>query len=118
MRLVLIAIATAWAAGALIAFVRLREKPLDAKLTAGYLILWPAALVMVYISQPVPLWVSLPVMFGFIPWFLAGPHLWAVVKDPSRSRPDEVIGIPIGYWKWGGLAAVLLGIAFDALVRP
>jgi hypothetical protein len=118
MRLILIAIATLWGAGAVVAFVQLRDKTLDAKLTAGYLILWPALLVLVYISQPVPLWISVPVMFGFIPWFLAGPHLWGIVKDPSRSRPGEIVGIPIGYWKWGGLASVLLGIVFDVLVRP
>jgi hypothetical protein len=41
-----------------------------------------------------------------------------VVKDPSSSKPDEVIGIPIGYWKWGSIAAVLLGVVFNALVRP
>jgi len=29
-----------------------------------------------------------------------------------------VVGIPIGYWKWGSIAAVLLGVLFDALVRP
>jgi hypothetical protein len=118
MRLILIAIATLWAAGAVIAFVQLREKSLDAKLTAGYLILWPAALVLVYISQPVPLWVSLPVMFGFIPWFLAGPHLWQVLRDPASSKPDELVGIPIAYWKWGSIAAVLLGLLFGGLVTP
>lgn len=118
MRIVLIALATLWAVGALVAFVYTREKSLDAKLTAGYLVAWPALLVLVYINQPLPLWIGLPVMFGFLPWFLAGPHLWQVVQDPMSSRPNEVIGIPVGYWKWGSIAAVLLGVLLNALVRP
>jgi hypothetical protein len=115
---VLIIVATLWAIGALFAFLRTQDKSLDAKLTAAYLVAWPALLVLVYINQPLPLWIGLPVMFGFIPWFLAGPHLWQILQDPSRSNPDEVIGIPIGYWKWGSIAAVLLGVLFNVLVRP
>ena len=118
MRLVLIALAGLWAIGALIAFLQTREKPLDARLTAAYLVAWPALLVMMYINQPVALWVSVPIFFGFIPWFLAGPHLWGILKDPSRIKPGEVIGIPIGYWKWGGLSAVLLGVLAEFLLRP
>lgn len=118
MRLILILIATLWGIGAVLAFAYMREKTLDAKLTAAYLIVWPALLVLVYVNQPLPLWIGVPVMFGFIPWFLAGPHLWQIVHDPTRSKPDEIIGIPIGYWKWGSIAAVLLGVGFDALVRP
>jgi hypothetical protein len=118
MRLVLIALATLWGIGALLAFLQTREKTLDAKLSAAYFVGWPALLVLVYINQPLPLWISLPVMFGFIPWFLSGPHLWGVIKDPGRSRPNELAGIPIGYWKWGSIAAVLMGVLFDVLVRP
>lgn len=118
MRLVLIALAGLWAIGALIAFLQTREKPLDAKLTAAYLVVWPALLVLMYINQPVPLWVSVPIFFGFIPWFLAGPHLWGILKDPSRIKPGEVAGVPVGYWKWGGLAAVLLGVLAEFLLRP
>ncbi len=118
MRLVLIALAVVWTVGALIAFLRTREKPLDAKLTAAYLVIWPALLVLMYINQPLPLWVSVPIFFGFIPWFLAGPHLWGILKEPSRIKPGEVAGIPIGYWTWGGLAAVLLGVLFDVFLRP
>ncbi|MBK1620079.1 hypothetical protein CKO42_16855 [Lamprobacter modestohalophilus] len=118
MRLVLIALAGLWAVGALVAFLQTRDRPTDAKLSAAYLVGWPALLVLMYINQPVPLWVSVPVFFGFIPWFLAGPHLWGILKEPSRIKPGEVVGIPLGYWKWGGLAAVLLGILFDVLVRP
>jgi hypothetical protein len=118
MRLVLISIATLWGLGAVLAFVQTREKSLDAKLTAAYFIGWPALLVLVYVNQPLPLWIALPTMFGFIPWFLSGPHLWGILQDPSRSNADEPIGIPIGYWKWGSIAAVLLGVLFDTLVRP
>jgi hypothetical protein len=118
MRLVLIAIATLWGIGALFAFLRTRERSLDAKLTAGYLVAWPALLVLVYLNQPLPLWIGLPVMFGFIPWFLAGPHLWEILKDPSRTRRGELVGIPMAYWKWGSIAAVLLGLLFNTLVRP
>lgn len=118
MRLVLMALAALWAAGALVAFLQTRDKPFDAKITAGYLVAWPAALVLMYVNQPVPLWLAVPLFFGFIPWFLAGPHLWGILKDPSRIKPGEVAGIPVGYWKWGGLASVLLGLLFGALVRP
>jgi hypothetical protein len=44
---------------------------------------------------------------------LAGPHLWAILKDPSQSRPDEIIGIPKSYWFWGGIGSVLLGLVFN-----
>jgi hypothetical protein len=118
MRLILIAVATLWGIGALFAFLHTRDRTLDAKLTAGYLVAWPALLVLVYINQPLPLWIGLPVMVGFIPWFLAGPHLWDILKDPSRSRPNELVGIPIGYWKWGSIIAVILGLLFNALIRP
>ena len=118
MRIILIAIATLWGVAAVVAFAFTREKTLDAKLTAGYFIGWPALLVLVYLNEPLPLWISVPVMFGFIPWFLSGPHLWWILQDPSRSRRGEVVGIPIGYWKWGSIAAVLLGVLFNALVRP
>ncbi|MFP4062209.1 MAG: hypothetical protein ACLFNA_05780 [Halochromatium sp.] len=118
MRLVLIALAALWTVGALIAFLRTRRKPLDAKLSATYLVVWPALLVLMYINQPVALWFAVPVFFGFIPWFLAGPHLWSILQDPDRIKPGEVAGIPIGYWKWGGLAAVLLGLVSDFFLRP
>jgi hypothetical protein len=118
MRLVLIAIATLWGAGAVLAFARMQDKTLDAKLTAGYLLVWPVLLVLVYINQPLPLWIAVPVMFGFIPWFLAGPHLWQVLQDPSMSKPDEIIGIPVAYWKWGSISAVILGVLFNGLVTP
>lgn len=118
MRLVLIALATLWGIGAVLALLQTREKTLDAKLTAAYFVGWPALLVLVYLNQPLPLWIGVPVMFGFVPWFLSGPHLWSVVRDPSQSKPDEIVGIPIGYWKWGSIGAVLLGILFNWLVRP
>lgn len=118
MRLVLIIVATLWGIGAILTFVTTRDKSLDAKLTAAYFIGWPALLVLVYINQPLPLWIGVPTMFGFIPWFLSGPHLWSILQDPGRSKPDEVVGIPIAYWKWGSIGAVLLGLLFDTLARP
>ena len=118
MRLVLIALATLWGIGAVLAFLQTREKTLDAKLTAAYFVGWPALLVLVYLNQPLPLWIGVPVMFGFVPWFLSGPHLWGILQDPSRSKSGEVVGIPIGYWKWGSIGAVLIGIIFNVLVRP
>jgi hypothetical protein len=117
-RLILIGLATLWGIGAVLAFVQTQNKTLDAKLSAAYFVAWPALLVLVYVNQPLPLWIGVPVMFGFVPWFLSGPHLWGILKDPSRSTPGEVVGIPIGYWKWGSIGAVLLGVLFDVLVRP
>jgi hypothetical protein len=118
MRLVLIVLATLWGAGAVLAFVQVKDKGLDARLTAGWLVLWPALLVLVYLNQPLPLWLALPVVAGFVPWFLAGPHLRMILKDPDRSKPGEIVGIPGAFWRWGGLAVVLLGVVFDVLVRP
>ena len=113
MRLVVILIAALWGAAAVMAFARTREKSADAKLTAGYIILWPVLAVTLLLNEPVPLWIAVPAIFGFIPWLMAGPHLWAILKNPDSSRPNEVIGIPKPYWVWGGLGAVLLGIVFS-----
>ena len=113
MRLILILIAGAWGMLAVLAFARTLDKSWDARLTAGYILLWPLLAVTLVLSAPVPLWLAVPVVFGFLPWFLAGPHLWAVLRDPSQSRPDELIGIPRGYWLWGGIGSVLLGLIFN-----
>jgi hypothetical protein len=113
MRLVIITIAALWGIAALIAFTKTSDRSLDAKLTAAYILLWPVLGVILLLSEPVPLWLAVPVVVGFIPCVMAGPHLWAVVKDPAQTRPDEVIGIPRAYWVWGGLGAVLLGIVFN-----
>jgi hypothetical protein len=112
MRLVVILIAALWGAVAILAFVKTREKTPDARLTAAYFLLWPALAVTLVLNEPVPMWLAVPVMFGFIPWLMAGPHLWEVLQDPAKSRPDEIIGIPRAYWIWGGLGAVLLGFLF------
>lgn len=113
MRLVIVTIAALWGIAALVAFANSSERSLDAKLTAGYLLLWPVLGLSLLLNESVALWLAVPVVFGFIPWLMAGPHLWAVVKDPARSPPDEVIGIPRAYWVWGGLGAILLGIVFN-----
>ena len=113
MRLVIILITVLWGMAGVVAFVNTREKSLDAKLTAAYFLLYPGLVVALLLNEPVALWIAVPVAFGFIPWFLAGPHLWTILRDPSRSRPDEIIGIPKAYWFWGGLGAILLGVIFN-----
>jgi hypothetical protein len=113
MRVVIILIAALWGVAAVAAFVKTREKTRDAKLTAAFILGWPALVVVLLLNEPVPMLIAVPAMFAFIPWLMAGPHLWAILKDPSRSRSDEIMGIPRAYWAWGGLGAVLLGIAFS-----
>ncbi|MBK1646035.1 hypothetical protein CKO25_15530 [Thiocapsa imhoffii] len=116
MRILLILIVAVWGLIALLGFVTTANKSLDAKLTAIYLIVWPILAVALFLNEPVPLWLAVPTFFGFLPWFLAGPHLYEIIRDPSRTRPDELIGIPRAYWKWGGIAAVLLGLLFNGSV--
>jgi hypothetical protein len=118
MRLILILIAMLWGLAALLAFSMTARKTTEAKATAAYFGLWPVAAFLIYVSQPVPLWVGVPLVFGFIPWFLSGPHLWMVLYHPENTRPDEIAGIPKAYWTWGGLAAVLLGVMGEFLLRP
>jgi hypothetical protein len=113
MRLIIILIAALWGIAAVLVFVRTRDKTPDAKLTAAYILLWPALVVTLLLNEPVPMWIAVPVMFGFIPWLMAGPHLWAILKDRAVYRSDELMGIPKAYWTWGGLGAVLLGILFS-----
>jgi hypothetical protein len=116
MRVVIILIAAGWGIVALLGFAATAEKSLDAKLTAGYLVAWPALAVALFLNEPVPMWLAVPTFFGFLPWFLAGPHLHAILRDPSRSEPNEIIGIPLAYWKWGGIGSILLGMIFNAYV--
>jgi hypothetical protein len=113
MRIAVILIAAVWGVGAVVAFLATRERSPDAKLTALYILGYPALVVALLLAQPVPLWVAVPAAFGFIPWLMAGPHLWRILRDPGAIRPDEVIGIPRAYWVWGGLGALLLGLLFD-----
>lgn len=113
MRLVLILIAAGWGIAAVLAFARTRDRSFDAKLTAGYILAWPAYAVTLVLLEPVPLWLSVPAAFGLIPWIMAPMHLFAVLRHESASRPDELIGIPRAYWAWGGVSALLLGLVFD-----
>jgi hypothetical protein len=113
MRLVVVLIAALWGIVAVLAFAQTSERSSDAKLTAAYIVLWPVLVVILLLNEPVPMWLAVPAVFGFIPWLMAGPHLWAVLKDPAQTRPDEVVGIPRAYWVWGGLGAILLGIVFN-----
>ncbi len=112
MRLLIVAAAAIWGVVSVLAFARTRDKTADAKLSAAYILFYPALAVATFLNAPVPLWLGVPVVFGFLPWFLAGPHLWKVLRDPGASRPDELIGIPRSYWAWGGLGALLLGLVF------
>jgi hypothetical protein len=112
MRLVLILISAAWGVAAVLALAASKHRTRDARLTAAYILLWPVLAVALVLQASAPLWLSVPVVFGFVPWFLAGPHLWMILKDPSRTRPDEWIGIPKDYWLWGGGGSVLLGLLF------
>ena len=114
MRILLVMIVALWGVAAVLVFAGTAEKTADARLTAAYFFTWPVLAVGLVLNEPVPLWIAVPAMFGFIPWFLAGPHLWEILKDPSRIRADEIIGIPRDYWLWGGLGAVLLGILFNS----
>ena len=113
MRLVVILVAALWGVAAVLAFARTQYKPLDAKLTAAYILIWPVVGLILVLNEPVPMWIAVPAMFGFIPWLMAGPHLWAILKNTEVYRPDEVMGIPKAYWTWGGLGAILLGIVFS-----
>lgn len=112
-RLVVILIAALWGIAAVIAFTRTADKSLDARLTATYFLLWPVLAVALFLNEPVPLWLGVPALFGFLPWLLSGPHLWAILRDPSQTRPDELIGIPKAYWLWGAIGSVLLGLIFN-----
>jgi hypothetical protein len=113
MRLVIILIAAVWGITAVMAFAKTREKSADARMTAAYILLWPVLVVTLLLNEPVPMWIAVPAMFGFIPWLMAGPHLWEISRDASKSLPSEIIGIPKLYWYWGGIGAVLLGILFS-----
>ena len=113
MRLVIIFIAALWGMGAVLAFAKTRERSRDARRTAAFIVLWPVLVVTLILNEPVPLWVAVPTMFAFIPWLMAGPHLWGILRDPGCSRADEIVGIPRAYWLWGGVAAILLGIVFN-----
>ncbi|MGE5155277.1 MAG: hypothetical protein ACM3ST_14855 [Bdellovibrio bacteriovorus] len=113
MRLVIVLIAALWGIAAVLAFARTADKSLDARLTAAYILLWPVLAVALFLNEPVPLWLGVPTLFGFLPWLLAGPHLAAILRDPSLTRPDEIIGIPKAYWLWGSMGSVLLGLVFN-----
>jgi hypothetical protein len=112
-RLVIVLVAALWGICSVLVFATTRNKSPDAKLTAAYILLWPALAVILILNEPVPMWIAVPAMFGFIPWLMAGPHLWSILRDTAVYRPNEVMGIPRAYWTWGGLGAILLGIVFS-----
>lgn len=112
MRILIVTLAALWGLAAVGAFLLAQDKPADAKLTAAYILGYPALMVGLFLNEPIPMWIAVPAMFGLIPWVLAGPHLWALVRDPTAVRLDEVMGIPKAYWVWGGIGSVLLGLLF------
>lgn len=113
MRFILIVIAFLWALHALWVFARSSMRSEDAKRTAAYIVVWPGLAAILLLNQPAPLWLSVPVVFGFLPWLMAGPHLSTITRNPAASQPGEIIGIPRSYWTWGGAGAVLLGVVFN-----
>lgn len=113
MRILIVSVAALWGIAAVLAFLRARDKSPDARLTAAYILLYPVLVVVLFLNEPVPLWIGVPAMFGLVPWILAGPHLWKLARDPSAERPDEIMGIPKAYWYWGGIGAILLGLVFS-----
>jgi hypothetical protein len=112
-RVAVILIAALWGILAVTAFALGRNRSRDARMSAGYILAYPVLAVILILNDPVPMWLAVPAVFGFIPWLLAGPHLWRITADPSRGRPDEWIGIPKAYWLWGGLGALALGLVFS-----
>ena len=109
MRVAIILIVAIWGIVGVVGFVATRRKPLDSKVTAFYILVYPVLVVILFLNEPVPLLIVVPTLFGVIPWLLAGPHLWSILKDPRRSRVDQVIGIHRFYWLWGGMVSIALG---------
>jgi hypothetical protein len=113
MRLLIILIAALWGVASVLAFARTRDKSLDAKMTAFFIVFYPALVVVLLLNEPVPMLLAIPTAFGLIPWLLAGPHLGKILKEPARRNDSEVMGIPKAYWLWGGLGSLLLGLLFN-----
>lgn len=112
MRILIITLAALWGLAAVGAFLLAQDQTTDAKLTAAYILGYPMWVVVLWLNEPVPMWMGVPAMFGLIPWILAGPHLWALVRNPTPARPGELMGIPKAYWVWGGIGSLLLGLLF------
>ncbi len=113
MRLVIVLIAAAWGIASVLAFAKARHRSADARLTAFYILAYPVLAVGLFLNEPVPMWLAVPAVFGFLPWLLAGPHLGRILRDPGAIRADEVMGIPKAYWLWGGAGAFALGLLFS-----
>ena len=92
MRLVVILLAALWGIAAVLVFVRTQQKSADAKLTAAYILLWPLLVVTLILNEPVPMWIAVPAMFGFIPWLMAWrwhcpmPNALDILQG-ARNRP-------------------------------
>ncbi len=94
-------------------FSTAKEKTIDAKQTAAFIIIYPIILNVMMNNIPVELWIAIPVVFAGIPWLFAGIHLSQVADDPSITTDDEFVGLPKKVWGWGGVAAFIMGIAFN-----
>lgn len=116
MRLLVILITTLWGAGAVFLVALVAERSQDAKLTATYLWGWPVVAVTLMLNEPVPLWLAAPAVVGFLPWLMAGPHLFALLKGLLPSGPGGMVGIPFLYWGWGAIGSVLLGLFLGRLL--
>ena len=49
----------------------------------------------------------------FLPWIVAGIHLNEIVKDPDIAKDNEFVGFPYGFWIWGGVLSVIVGVIID-----
>ncbi|NKN31725.1 hypothetical protein [Marichromatium bheemlicum] len=112
MRLIIIAIVAGWALVALALAWRVRAHDVEARVSAAYFVLWPMAAVSLLLQAPVPGVIALPMTLGFLPWFLAGPHLWGRLRRGVPAAPATFIGLSHRVWGWGILLSMLLGLFF------
>ncbi len=106
MRILIVILAALWGLAAVGAFLLAQEKPADAKLTAAYILGYPALVVGLFLNEPVPMWIAVPAMFGLIPWIRAPPL--GPGPGPHGRPPRRAHGDPNG----------LLGLGWDRLPAP
>jgi len=91
-------------------FIRAQTKTRDAVQTTAYIVLYPIVVYLLWRTGPVPAWVAAPVVMAGLPWIVAGIHLNEIVKDPAIAKDNEFVGFPYGFWIWGGVLAVIVGL--------
>ena len=94
-------------------FIRAEKKTRDAVQTTAYIVLYPIVVYLLWRTGSVPAWVAAPVVMAGLPWIVAGIHLNEIVKDPDIAKDNEFVGFPYGFWIWGGLLAVIVGLIID-----